>query len=142
MPGEERKARICRIVEGAFGRCDLDAFEELYVADVVYHRPPFPDVRGLEDLRAYVAGIRRTFSDTQFVVEKVVLEEDAHAGRWVLQGRHTGRSPSMPVPPAGKRVTITGCSIARWGDGRIEEEWAYVDWLGLFRQLGVVPPMR
>jgi predicted ester cyclase len=47
----------------------------------------------------------------------------------------------MPVPPTGRRVEMMGCSVSHWMVGRIVEEWNYVDWLGLFRQVGVIPPL-
>jgi hypothetical protein len=36
---------------------------------------------------------------------------------------------------------IAGCCVSRWMEGWIVEECNYVDWLGLFRQVGVIPPM-
>ena len=141
MSVEERKRRIRSITEAVYHQGDLEALEELYTPDVIYHQLPFPDIEGWEELKALMADIRRTFSDVQFNMEKIILEGDTHAGTWTLWGRHTGRSPSMPVPPTGKEVTIVGCSIAHWKGDRIDEEWNYVDWLGFFQQLGVIPPM-
>ena len=77
----------------------------------------------------------------QLVITRIILEGNVHAGLWSLRATHTGQSAALPIPPRGKRVGITGSSVGIWADGQIVEEWNYVDWLGLFRQLGVVPPM-
>jgi predicted ester cyclase len=74
-------------------------------------------------------------------VKEIILDGDTHAGPWTFRATHTGRSPALPVPPTGKQVIATGCTVSHWADGKITEEWNYVDWLGLFHQLGVIPPL-
>ena len=141
MSAEQLRAKVRRILEGALNQGHLDALDELYAADLLYHRPPLADLEGLDAFRGFVADLGRSFSDLRLTIVKIVFEGDTHAGRWTLRGTHSGRSPIMPVPPTGRRVTITGCVVAHWAGGRIDEEWNHLDWLGLFQQLGVVPPM-
>ena len=141
MLGEGIKARVSRVVEGAYNQGHLDGLGQLYAAGFLYHRPPLPDIEGLEEFRQHIADIRRAFSEMQISIHRIILEGDAQAYPWAFRGTHTGRSPSIPVPPTGKRVAIVGCSVSCWLQGQIIEEWNYVDWLGLFRQLGVIPPM-
>lgn len=45
----------------------------------------------------------------------------------------------MGIAPTGNRVEMTGISIARLIDGKIEEIWENYDALGMMQQLGVVP---
>ena len=47
----------------------------------------------------------------------------------------------MGIPPSGVQVTLTGISIDRFAGGKIVESWDNLDDLGLFQQLGVIPPM-
>ena len=141
MLGEGTKAKIRRIVEEAYNQGSLETLRELYAADLLYHRPPLPDIEGLAEFRQHIAGLRSAFSDTQFTISRIILEGDAQAYSWSFQGTHTGRSPSIPVPPTGRKVTMMGCSVSRRAEGQIIEEWNYIDWLGLFRQVGVIPPM-
>jgi predicted ester cyclase len=140
MRDEELGARAQRIMEGAYHRGELQGLAELYAADAVQHRPPLGDNEGLEAIRAYVADLRRTFSGIRLSVDQVIVAGDSHAIRWTFRGTHTGRSPAMPVPPTGREIAMGGCSVGHWRQGRIDEEWVYVDWLGLFGQLGVIPP--
>jgi len=141
-PTEQLKANVRSVVEGAYNRGGLNPLNRLYAADVVYHRPPLPDIQGLEALREYIVGIVRAFSDIRYTIRSIILEGDTHAHLWAFQATHTGQSPALPVPPRSKRVDITGSALGLWAGGKIIEEWNYADWLGLFRQLGVIPPME
>jgi predicted ester cyclase len=141
MPAEELKDTLREVLESAYNAGDLEAMGRLYAPDVVYHRPPMPDIEGCRALMQYVAELRCAFSSVHLTLEEIVVEGEMHATRWTFRGMHTGRSPSMPVPPTGREVTMSGCSVSRSAEGRITEEWSHADWLSLFRQLGVIPPM-
>jgi len=56
-------------------------------------------------------------------------------------GRHTGQSPSLPILPTGKEVTLVGCIVVHVVDGKIVEEFEQSDYLGFLQQLDVVPPL-
>lgn len=141
MSEEEVKATIRRVVEGACNQGGLDPLGEIYAADVVSHRSPLPDIRGLAALKLYVADIRTTFSAIQLAIEEIMLDGNASAVVWSLQATHTGRSAPIPVPPTGRRIAIAGCTVSHWAKGKVIEEQNHVDWLGLFHQLGVIPPL-
>jgi predicted ester cyclase len=130
-----------RAIEAAYNEGLLERLDELYAPDAIYHRPPLTDIEGLDDLKAYIADLRRTFSELHYTLEETTWEGMAMGSRWTLRGRHTGRSPSMPVPPTGREITITGCSMVHYAQGKIEEEWNHADWLGFFQQLNVIPPV-
>jgi len=141
MSGGALKAEARRILERAYTQGDLRALCRLYASDVVCHRPPLTDIEGLAALVQYVSDLRRAFSHVRLALDEIILEGQTTSSRWTLRGTHTERRPSIPVPPTGREVTVAGCSVAHWRDGRVYEEWSYVDWLGLFRQLRIVPPM-
>jgi hypothetical protein len=46
---------------------------------------------------------------------------------------------AMGIPATGKRITMTGITIARVAAGKITELWIESDQMGLMQQLGVVP---
>ena len=73
--------------------------------------------------------------------DEMVGEGDTIAYRYTWQGKHTGLSPSLPIPPTGKEVTLVGCIVVHIADGKIVEEFEYSDYLGFLQQLGVVPPL-
>jgi predicted ester cyclase len=45
------------------------------------------------------------------------------------------------IAPRGKRVESTGTIISRIEGGKIAEDWANFDDLGLMRQLGAIPEL-
>jgi hypothetical protein len=48
----------------------------------------------------------------------------------------------QPVPPTGRRVSVSGVDIGRFADGVGVEHWASMDRLGLLQQLGILESGR
>lgn len=141
MSTEELKVKVRRAIDEAFNKGNLNAMDEIVTEGIIYHRPPNPDIKGLEAFKQMIAGIRKAYSDFNFKIDELIMEGDTSALRWSLQGTHTGQSTSMPIPPTGKRVAISGLIMIHTVNGKSVEEWEYLDMLGLMQQLGVVPPM-
>jgi predicted ester cyclase len=141
MSLEELKTKIRHAGEEAWYKGNLDAFDEVYADDYVSHRTPFPDAIGLEAVKQYVADTRLAYSDIQMIYDEWIGEGDAIAYRYHIRMKHTGTSPSLPIPPTGKELTLQGCLVAHVKDGKVIEEWEYSDYLGFLQQLGVVPPL-
>jgi predicted ester cyclase len=72
---------------------------------------------------------------------EVIIEGDAAVIRWTWEGTHSGVSPSLGIPPTGKRASMVGCSVFHFRNGKIVEQWEYSDTLGLPQQLGVIPAL-
>jgi predicted ester cyclase len=98
-------------------------------------------VEQFEAAKQRVAGIRQACSDIQATPEEWIAEGDSIAYRWTWQARHTGQSPTLPIPPTGKEVIKKGCVVVHIADGKVVEELEYADYLGFLQQLGVVPPL-
>ncbi len=45
----------------------------------------------------------------------------------------------MGIAPTGKQIEVGGIAIHRLADGKIVEDWASMDLLGMMQQLGVIP---
>ena len=56
----------------------------------------------------------------------------------VARGTHLGSW--LGIPATGKFISIQMFVVHRIADGRIVEDWVLVDSLGVFQQLGLVPP--
>jgi predicted ester cyclase len=140
MSLEELKAKIRWAGEEAW-RGNLDALDEVYAVNYVYHRPPFPDIMGLEAAKQQIADARSAYSDIQATYEEMIGEGNTIAYRWIIQLKHTGQSPSFPIPPTGKDVTLKGCTVVHITDGKVIEEFEYGDYLGFLQQLEVVPSL-
>jgi steroid delta-isomerase-like uncharacterized protein len=95
---------------------------------------PDVEVRGPEGFIGFAENIRNTFPDTEVSVEDIFAIDDKVAARWVATGTHTGNG--LGVPASGKRVRITGMTIARFENGKIAEAWDNWDRLGMLEQIG------
>lgn len=142
MLAEEIRASVQREVDEAWHKGNLDVLDELYSADFVRHSPPpFGDIEGLESFKEQIADTRTVYPDFRVTIDEIIVEGDRAAGRWTIQGTHKGQSTLLPIPPTGKQVTGSGCTVSHIEDGKIVEQWFYPDNLGFLQQLGVVPPL-
>jgi len=92
------------------------------------------EVRGPDGFLAFAERIRNAFPDTEVTVEDVFAVDDKVAARWVATGTHTG--DGLGVPPSGKRIRVTGITIARFVNGKIVEGWDNWDRLAMLEQIG------
>ncbi|HSV85486.1 MAG TPA: ester cyclase [Levilinea sp.] len=84
-------------------------------------------------------GMLAAFTEPQSTIHKLLVEGDTAAIRGTWKATHSGVSPSLGIPPTGKRVRIVGCSVFHFRNGKIVEQWEYSDMLGMLQQLGVIP---
>jgi predicted ester cyclase len=141
MSLEELKAKIRWAGQEAWMKGNVNALGEVYAAYYVCHRPPLPDVRELEESKDYIAASRDAYSDIQLEYEDMIGEGDTIAYRTTWRAKHTGQSPTLPIPPTGKELVLKSCSIVHVVDGKVVEEYELSDYLGFMQQLGVVPPL-
>jgi predicted ester cyclase len=141
MSLKELQAKIQWAGQEAWLEGNVDALKEAYAEDYVSHRPPFPDVEGLEAVKQSIAATRLAYSDIEATHDEWIAEGDAIAYRYTMRMKHTGTSPSLPIPPTGKEVVLQGCIVVHVRDGKVTEEWEYSDYLGFLQQLGGVPPL-
>ena len=138
---EELKAKFRKAIEAGWNKGNLDAWDEFYAADYVHHRPPLEVFDSLEAEKQSVANTLKAFSNSEITIHEIVMEGNMSAWRWTWQAKHTGQSPSLPIPPTGKEVTLVGCNVSHWANGKVIEEWEFSDYLGFLMQLGVIPPL-
>jgi predicted ester cyclase len=138
---EEMKAKIRWAGEEAWLKGNIDALGEVYAADYVWRRPPFPDAQGLEAAKESIAGMRTAYTDIQVSYDEMIGEGDSIAYRFTWRGRHTGVSPTLPVPPTNKQVTLVGCVVLHIAEGMVVEELEHSDYLGFLQQIEVIPPL-
>jgi len=97
-------------------------------------------MHGPEEFKQAFVGFAAAFSDFRTTIDLIVAEDDLVVVYGVASGTHDG--PFMGLPPTGNVLRWTGIAIYRLdADGRIAERWQEIDGLGLFGQLGLLPPM-
>lgn len=107
-----------------------------YTSDFIGHagNGTFTRERSLTEAK----GWRKAFPDLKLHIDLIVAENDLVAVRWTATGTNTGTGNGLPA--TGKAVKTTGQATFRFVDGKIAEEWASGDTIGLMRQLGLLTP--
>ena len=81
--------------------------------------------------------LRAAFPDARYTVEEQIASGDKVVVRWTL--RATQALEYQGHPPHGKTMTVTGISLFRLADGKIQEITVNMDRLGQMEQLGWRP---
>ena len=137
---EGNKFVIRRSFEELWNKGNLSLADELYTPNYEHHDASSPDFgRGPESEKKRAALYRTAFPDLQLTIEDIIAEGQTVVARWSCRGTHKGDLSG--IAPTGKQVTISGVSIARFTNGKMEEGWVNWDALGLMQQLGVVPEL-
>jgi steroid delta-isomerase-like uncharacterized protein len=136
MAVEENRRLAMQFVDDVNGR-NFDAVAALMAPDFVARWTGRPDVHGAEAWVAAVALILDAVPDLRYTVDAVTAESDLVAMRYHWEGTQTGEMRGIPA--TGRRVRVEGMGFFRFTDGRLIEEWAVDDAMGLLQQLGVLP---
>ena len=134
---EENKALARDSWERTVNQRDLDAMEEIYAPDFVWHEPD-QDIRGYEQGRQFASTFFDAFPDINITVEDAIAEGDQVATRYTLRGTHRGETEEFG-PPTERQMELEGITIHRIEGGKIVEEWERYDNLSVMQQLGLVP---
>lgn len=123
------KATMQRWIDEGHNQGRLEIIGEIFSSDYRGHSPG-TELVGLDRLRELERGFHEAFPDVRITANQMVAENDWVTTRWTLGGTHK---------PSGKRVEVTGMTMARFADGKIVEDWQNMDTLGLMTQLDALP---
>jgi steroid delta-isomerase-like uncharacterized protein len=129
-------ALIHRYFEQWANRGDAAVADALIATNLVLRNPPAV-IEGLETYKKGMAGFHASFPDARFTVEELICQGAKVAARWTLRGTQLGEYQGRP--PSGRTMTVTGVSIFRIADGKIQENAVSMDRLGMQQQLGLLP---
>ncbi|MFG2195302.1 ester cyclase [Streptomyces sp. NPDC048639] len=134
---ELNKATARRFFEEVATAGDLDTIDELFAWDYVDHdvMKEQDTTVGSDVIRQDVAGWRQAFA-FDFSLESQLAEGEEVVTRWTWRGTHRG--DFLGIPATGKECVMTGVTVFRMREGRIEEGWWQYDILSLLRQLDAV----
>jgi steroid delta-isomerase-like uncharacterized protein len=137
---QENRAVVRRLFDEVWNKGNLSVADELFAPNYAHHDASTPDVgHGPEGEKKRATLYRTAFPDLQLMTEDMISEGETVVIRWSCQGTHKGDLSG--IAPTGKRINLTGVSIARFAGGKMVEGWVSWDALGMFQQLGVVPQL-
>lgn len=136
---DDLKAKVRKIYEEAYNKGNLDVLDEILDAKYVRQQPPMQKVEGVQAYKAFVSETIGAYTGFEMVVEDILADGNKTVAKLILTGKNTGRIPSLKTPPTGREISMHSCVVSTWENGKIVEEMAYNDYLGLTYQFGVMP---
>ncbi len=136
MSIETNKAALLRAAENFSDPNKRETYLELYDTDCVMYGVPGVEP-GLESIKQFYYPFWAAFPDCALTLGNVIAEGDKIACDYTVSGTHQGAF--MGIPPTGKAVSFTGCTIMQFANGKCVERWTQSDFMGLMKQLGVIP---
>ena len=124
--------------EEVVNKGNIDLMDQVLGPGYVYHGPPAPRIEGIDGFKGLLGQLLVAFPDLSGTVEEIVSEGNIVATRMTFTCHHNG--PFVGVPPSGRPVSVEFTNFARFAAGKIVEDWDYYDLLGIFRQIGAMPP--
>jgi len=127
MSTGENKALMRRWIEEGWNQRNVAVADECYGPDFA------------TDLKEFVKRVFAAFPDFYITIEDQIAEGDKVVTRYSTRGTHKGKW--MGIAPSGIEVQGTGINISRISGGKVVEDWQQDDNLGMFQQLGAIPPL-
>jgi steroid delta-isomerase-like uncharacterized protein len=135
MNHRERLEEVWRALDD--GRVDL--MDRYFAED--YWRHSEEGTLSRDEFATSLGALHDAFPDIESTIHDVIVQENRAACRWSARGTH--QSLYLGVPPTGKEMTAMGITISAFGpDGRIVEDWASWNRVGVLHALGIIPISR
>ena len=134
---QERNKKLARkVFEDVQTEGNVALIDELVTRDYVGHTP-LGDIHGPEGAREFNAMLHEAFPNLKIEVESQIAEGDRVVTLWTCRGTHQGEFQG--IPPTGKKITMPGITIFRFGNGKMIEGWNNPDLFSVLRQLEAIP---
>ena len=134
--GPERNEETVRRLVAAFNRNDLETVLDCFAPDAVLHEPYVAEpIAGTERLRDFHQVLFAAFPDETLAIEQLISSGDWVVARTIARGTQTGGF--LGIPPTGRQFSVPECLVYELReDGRIRNQWTYVDSGQIAEQLG------
>ena len=127
LSADENKLLVCRFVDEAVGRHNLEILDELAAGE-------FADVA-----MRWVRPFRSAFPDFEMEIIELIGEDDTVVAHFRCSGTHRGEW--LGVPPTGRRFeNVDEIYIFRVRDAKLVSAFGVEDNLTRLRQLGISRP--
>jgi steroid delta-isomerase-like uncharacterized protein len=135
---EQKNKQVVRQFFEALNRQDTEGMDKL-VSSTNYsiHFSGMPPMDWNTNKKQFLAPFNKAFPDLTRNIVDLVAEGDKVAVSINVTGTYKGEFQG--IPPTGKQVSFTAMDILTIIDGKVTEEWATADMMGLMQQIGAIP---
>jgi steroid delta-isomerase-like uncharacterized protein len=135
---QEQNKQLVRQFFEASDRQDAEMMDQL-VSSTNYslHFSGMPPMDWNTNKEQFLAPFNKAFPDLRRNIVDMVAEGDKVAVSINVTGTYKGEFQGIPA--TGKQVSFTAMDILTIIDGKITEEWATADMMGLMQQIGAIP---
>jgi steroid delta-isomerase-like uncharacterized protein len=134
MTIEANKALVRRAI--GYNHGAADAGSEIFAPDFVAYMPGQPPM-DRATFEHFVSGVSSGLPGYTYEIHDQIAQRDLVANRITWRGVHSANLAG--VPATGRSVELRGINMFRVRDGRVVEQWAQLDMLGLLQQIGAIP---
>jgi steroid delta-isomerase-like uncharacterized protein len=132
---DQNKALLKRLFD-EINNGNFENFGEVYASDYTVYIPSNnPKPMSLEEAMEYMKPVFEAFPDMNWNIQDIIANGDKVIVRSIVTGTHKG--DMQGIPATGIKVNVGCIVIYRLQDGKIVEEWAEEDNLGMMMQLGM-----
>jgi steroid delta-isomerase-like uncharacterized protein len=134
---EQNKQIVSQFFE-TLDRQDIEMIDQLVSSTNYFlHFSGMPPMDWNENKKEFLAPFTKAFPDLRRNIVDMVAEGEKVAVSINVTGTYKGEFQG--IPPTGKQVSFTAMDILTIIDGKITEEWATADMMGLMQQIGAIP---
>ena len=136
---QEQNKHLVRQFFEALDKHDTEWMDQL-VSGTNYslHFSGMPPLDWNANKREFLDPFNKAFPDLTRNIVDIVAEGDKVAVSVNVTGTYKGEFQGIPA--TGKQVSFTAMDILTIIEGKITEEWATADMMGLMQQIGAIPP--
>jgi steroid delta-isomerase-like uncharacterized protein len=133
-PIDANKALVRRAIGYNHGAADEGT--SIFAPDFVAYMPGQPPM-DRATFEHFVGGVTNGMPGYTYEIHDQIAQGDLVANRVTWRGVHSGNLAG--VPATGRSIELRGINMFRVTDGRVVEQWAQLDMLGLLQQIGAIP---
>lgn len=135
---QEQNKQLVRQFLEALDRYDTEMVDQLVSStNYSFHFSGMPPMDWNTNKEQFLAPFNKAFPDLRRNIVDMVAEGDKVAVSINVTGTYKGEFQGIPA--TGKHVSFTAMDILTIIDGKIIEEWATADMMGLMQQIGAIP---
>ena len=133
----EAASRLREYVEVVYVQRQIERLAE-FIDPQIQFRSEGTIVSGIECIESRARAFLGGFDPIEFDFDRIIETGDTAIGNWHVNMRHAG--VFLEVPATGRWVSVRGCFIARYVEGRCVEAEDQFDVESIMRQIGDEPP--